>query len=288
MWRVFFYNCPARDCKSLLKWSCLDYSKGPLPRYGLYEAPSDYKYWKSRRQFSHNSLGNSHVTCITSALVFLAQSPLAVRKVSWNCMAMTIWIHRVVQLGCDTCGFVVGCDNWCSPSNYLPSTGMWCDGSSSHVDSFLSSEPRYKSGINSFMVFLLEIAMFCKFICQLLPWVRLPLEICPPLAPMLFKYRLGGDLCHHKYFHGWSVNVKKPKKLSDIFSLVASQVLGWFFATSPNLNHHLVRYIYIDVHFPVINLSIFQLPQLYHLSRCGISKTLPLHQLPCMPQVPVV
>ena len=131
-----------------------------------------------------------------------------------------------------------------------------------------SSEPRYKSGINSFMplhaVFLLEITMFCKFICQLLPWVRLPLEICPPLAPMLFKYRLEGDLCHNKHFHGWSVHVKKPKKLSATFLLVASH---------PTLTTtYIVGYIYMDVHFPVRNLYIFQLPQLYHLSRCGNSK----------------
>ena len=55
--------------------------------------------------------------------------------------------------------------------------------------------------------------------------MRLPLEICPQLAPMLFKYRLEGALCHHKHFMG-EVYVKKPKKLSDTFSLVASQVLG--------------------------------------------------------------
>ena len=63
---------------------------------------------------------------------------------------------------------------------------------------------------------------------------------------MLFKYRLEGDLRHHKHFMG-EVYVKKPKKLSDTFSLVASQVLGWFLATSPNLN--LVDYI--DVQFRV-------------------------------------
>ena len=86
MWQVVFRNYPARVGKSL--GNSLVISVFPSRKRPFVSLPPWF---------------------------FLAESPLAVRKVLWNCMAMIIWIHHVVQLGSssDKCGVVVGCFDWC-------------------------------------------------------------------------------------------------------------------------------------------------------------------------------